>query len=117
MDTQDRIQQLDADYEARTDGIDLRERSRGVPKEYNKHECWWPGCNGKARVLGLCVVHYRQHKQGSLVKTQWNAFPRHEYIQLYQDIVAYADDMEIDIKTAVSWLLAKGLDAYERDGE
>jgi|SRR6056297_607144 len=106
------IRQLDAAYHQRCDSIDLRLQD-GRPK-LNNGECWWPGCDKAAQSLGLCRYHLAKHHSSTLLRVDRWAFPVDEIATLYRDVVAFADSAGITPDEAVTWLIAEGLNSYER---
>jgi len=94
--------------------VSLAPGKKYAGKAENQGTCWWPGCDKAAQSLGLCRYHLAKHHSSTLLRVDRWAFPVDEIATLYQDVVAFADSAGITPDEAVTWLIAEGLNSYER---
>jgi hypothetical protein len=90
------------------------EKSGRKKKAYNTCKCWWPGCERNAVAIGLCKYHKMRDNNGTLLRIDQHAFPRDEVLQMYRDVIAFAERAGISVDEAVAWLVAEGLNSFER---
>lgn len=108
------LQAMDAEARERLKNVAISEHPKTAAKACNQGTCWWPGCDKPARSVGLCQYHFAQHTNGTLLKTDKTAFPLEEVVELYKDVLSFADIVGVDTREAVMWLIAEGLNSYER---
>jgi hypothetical protein len=114
MDTIESIRAMDEDYKRKTAHLTITEKSGRKKKAYNTGKCWWPGCERNAVAIGLCKYHKMRDNNGTLLRIDQHAFPRDEVLQMYRDVIAFAERAGISVDEAVAWLVAEGLNSFER---
>jgi hypothetical protein len=114
MDTIESINAMDEDYKRKTAHLTITEKSGRKKKAYNTGKCWWPGCERNAVAIGLCKYHKMRDNNGTLLRIDQHAFPRDEVLQMYRDVIAFAERAGISVDEAVAWLVAEGLNSFER---
>lgn len=82
-------------------------------KKRKRKVCFWPGCNGKIQAMGLCARDRARYYSGSLLRMDYTAFPPEEMLELYHDILKFAERMKIHHNIAAVWLLAAGLNYFD----
>ena len=83
-------------------------------KKRKRKVCFWPGCHGKIQAMGLCSKDRARYYAGILLRIDYTAFPPEEMMFLYKDILKFSEEMEITPNIATAWLLAEGLNGWEK---
>ena len=105
----DYIQKADERYKRRTSKLKKKKRRR----KRKKRTCFWPMCREPASGMGLCTRHKAKYYAGTLIKIDHSAFPYDEMVDLYKDIIYYAEEMEVDPNIFIVWLISEGINSYE----
>lgn len=110
----DYIQERDKLFQNDIETIEAKEKG----KKRRKTRCVYPECDdkvdSKAKLLGMCNKHRARHYSGTLLTLDPSAFPIEEMLELYKDVFAFAEELNVDVSVAVTWLISEGLNSYER---
>ena len=111
------IEEMDRKYRERTKGITMDERPKSggrKKKDYNQGECRVPGCERQVESIGLCRYHRIRHYNGTLLRLSPSVFNLEEMFELYRDVFDFAENAGISFEEATAWLIAEGLNSFER---
>lgn len=86
-------------------------------KRKRKQKCMWPDCDNKATSMGMCATCRTKHYNSKLLCADSRAFIHEEMIDLYKDIIQFMKDVNITKEEAVTWLIAEGLNSYDKRKE